>query len=109
MTVWVEQLRSHRWLAAVPLSVLVLFYLALSPRILHDDRHALVPGVAPARLVLATYTVAHTSASHLVAADDLAVPDLAQRLVVPGLCDPSTVRLRAGYLTPADLIAQTRR
>jgi hypothetical protein len=43
-----------------------------------------------------------------VAVDDLAVADLAHRLVSPGLCDPSTVRLRAGYLGAAELIGQTR-
>jgi hypothetical protein len=45
----------------------------------------------------------------MVAVDDLAVADLAGRLVPPPLCDPSNVRLRSGYLTAETLIQATQR
>jgi 4-amino-4-deoxy-L-arabinose transferase-like glycosyltransferase len=109
VTVWVEQIRSRRWLAAAPIALAALVYLATVPRIAHADRHAVVPGVPARTLSLAAYVDGHTRASDLVATDDLGVADLADRLVPPGLCDPSTVRLRAGYLPASELIGQTSR
>ena len=41
--------------------------------------------------------------------DDLQVASMANRLVVPPLCDPSNVRLLSGYLTASDLIQATVR
>lgn len=107
VTVWVEQIRSRRWIAATPIAGAFLVYLATIPRIAHDDRHALLPGVSPRTDALTRYVDAHTAPSDFVATDDLAVADLADRLVPPGLCDPSTVRLRAGYLPASELIGQT--
>jgi 4-amino-4-deoxy-L-arabinose transferase-like glycosyltransferase len=107
-TVWVEQLRSRRWLAALPLAGVVLVYLALTPRIVHDDRHALVPGVPSQELRLVRYVDAHSRPPQMIAADDLQVADRAQRLVPPALCDPSNVRYYAGYITRSTLVAQTR-
>lgn len=107
VTVWIEQLRSRRWLAALPLSGAVLAYLLLAPRIAHDDRHALVAGVASNQTMLARFIDAHTSSADFVATDDLEAADLANRLVPPRLCDPSNVRFYAGYLTRRTMVQQT--
>lgn len=108
VTVWVEQLRSRRWLAAAPLTLIVAAYLVLAPRLVHDDRHALLPGAPAVSARLASFVDAHTAPATFVAVDDLAVADLGKRYVPPGLCDPSTVRLLAGYLPASELIGQTR-
>jgi hypothetical protein len=77
------------------------------PRLIHDDRHVLYVGTIPQRDVLARYVEARTGAHDMVAVDDVAVADLAGRLVPPPLCDPSNVRLRSGYLTASTLIGAT--
>ncbi|HZU14072.1 MAG TPA: glycosyltransferase family 39 protein [Chloroflexota bacterium] len=108
VTVGVEQLRSHRWLAAVPLAALFVLYLVLLPHLAHDDRHVVMPG-APARgVALAAFVDAHVPAAGVLATDELMVADLAHRSVPPGICDPSNVRLYAGELPASELISQTR-
>jgi 4-amino-4-deoxy-L-arabinose transferase-like glycosyltransferase len=89
--------------------VAAVLYCGLLPRTLHADRH-LVAGPAPiTHPQLLAWTREHTSIGQLIAIDDLQVVDLAGRLSVPPLCDPSNVRLKSGYLTAADLIAASRR
>jgi hypothetical protein len=92
----------------VPVAIAALVYLALSPRIARDDRHVLYGGPNPRVLALSDYVRSHTTSNAFVAADDPAVADLAGRLVPPPLCDPSNVRLRAGYLSAATLISATQ-
>ncbi|MDQ2744472.1 MAG: glycosyltransferase family 39 protein [Chloroflexota bacterium] len=92
----------------LPMAAAVLLYLALTPRLVHDDRHVLIPGYRPDVLALAPYVAAHDMPAQMIAVDDLAIADLAHRLVAPPLCDPSNVRLHAGYLTANDLINATR-
>lgn len=94
---------------AVPVVAALLCYGVLLPRLAHDDRHLLYGGVSPRVSALAAYVRARTAPAQFVATDDLAVADRAHRLVPPPLCDPSNVRLRAGYLTAEDLISSTRR
>jgi len=79
-------------------------YLALIPRLAHDDRHVLVAYNRPAVRSLSDFVRRHSAPTDFVALDDLAVADMAHRLVPPPLCDPSNVRLKAGYLTAQDLI-----
>ena len=107
-TAW-EALPEGAWQAVVPVAVAGLLYLLLSVRIVHADRHVLLPWNDPTVDAVAAYVQSHTASSEFVAADDLAVADLAHRLVPPALCDPSTVRLRAGYLTAGTLIGETSR
>jgi hypothetical protein len=104
----VEELQRGRWMMAAPVALAGIAYLVALPRLVHDDRHALYAGPSPHALLLAGYVSRHSVPTAFVAADDLAVDDLANRLVPPPLCDPSNVRLRAGYLTAADLIAATQ-
>lgn len=84
-------------------------YLALLPRLWQEDRHTLLAGGGPAVGTLSAYVRDHSTVSSFVVLDDLAVADRANRLVPPPLCDPSNVRLRAGYLSAADLIGSTVR
>lgn len=98
-----------RRVAALPLAIAFLAYLILVPRLVHDDRHLLVPG-SPPRVVQLTRFVKHRlPPGSFIATDDLAVADQARLLVPPPLCDPSSVRLHAGYLTARTLKAATRR
>lgn len=108
VTVLVEQLRSRRWPAAVPLAAAVLAYLVLTPRLAHADRHVLIPGESPVNAQVAAYISARTDPTAIVAADNLAAPDLASRLVPAPLCDLSNVRFRTGYSTSPQLIAATQ-
>jgi hypothetical protein len=94
---------------AFPVALGLLAYAVLIPRLAHADRHLLVARTFTASDDLAAYVKRHTAPGDFVAADDLAVADLAGRFVPPPLCDPSLVRLRAGYLTASDLIHATAR
>jgi hypothetical protein len=94
--------------AALPVALAAIAYLLLGPRIVHADRHVLLPGYRQDTLSLVPYVAAHTSSRDLIAVDDLAVAGLANRLVAPPLCDPSNVRLQSGYLTAPDLIGATQ-
>lgn len=96
-------------IAALTVALAAIAYLFLAPRIVHADRHVLLPGYRQNTLSLVPYVTAHTAPTDLIAVDDLAVADLAHRLVAPPLCDPSNVRLQSGDLTAADLIAATKR
>lgn len=100
--------RAAQWKASLPAAVGAAAYLVLIPRVAHDDRHALIPWDKPAVVEVARYVQSHSSSNDFVATDDLAVADMSHRLVPPMLCDPSTVRLEAGYLSSATLIGQTR-
>jgi uncharacterized membrane protein len=106
-TAWTT-LRAAEWKASLPIAVGAVAYLVLIPRVAHDDRHALLPWNKPVVVEVARYVETHTSSSDFVATDDMAVADMSHRLVPPMLCDPSTVRLEAGYLSGATLIGQTR-
>lgn len=108
VTVLVEQLRSHRWLAAAPLAAAAVVYLALVPKVAHADRHILIPGVPPADAQIAAYMSTHSRPGAMVASDNPAPADLAGRLVPPPLCDLSNVRFRTGYAATPQLIAATR-
>lgn len=108
VTVLVEQLRSHRWIAALPLAVAALIYVALAPRLARADRHVLIPGLRPGAGQVAAAIRAHSPAHSMVASDNLEVADRAGRLVPPPLCDLSTVRFRTGYSSPALLIGATK-
>jgi hypothetical protein len=99
-------LRDRRVIGVVLVSGLA--YLTLLPRLAHDDRHVLYGGLSPRIANLSAYVQAHSALADFVATDDLAVADSAHRLVPPPLCDPSNVRLRAGYLTAHDLISSTK-
>ncbi|GAC1445614.1 MAG: hypothetical protein NVSMB52_07360 [Chloroflexota bacterium] len=91
----------------VAASACLLYGLAL-PRLVHADRHALVSVPSSVASSVASYIRSHTRVQDLIAVDDLRLAEYAHRLVVPPLCDPSNVRLRAGYLTKRDLITATR-
>lgn len=93
---------------AVPLALLALLWLLLAPGVARADRHVLVPGQRAIVSTLSPYVDAHTITTDLLATDDLAIADAAHRLVAPPLCDPSNVRLRAGFLTASELIGATR-
>jgi 4-amino-4-deoxy-L-arabinose transferase-like glycosyltransferase len=108
VTVLVEQLRSHRWVAAIPLAAAALLYLALTPRLAHADRHVLIPGLPASEVQGAAYVRAHTSAADIVASDNAQIADLASRLVPAPLCDLSNVRFRSGYSSASTLIRSTR-
>ena len=86
-----------------------LLYVALIPRLAHADRHLLISAPPASSNPLVTYIVRHSRPGDFIGADDLQLADEAHRLVPPPLCDPSNVRLRAGYLTSSDLISATRR
>lgn len=94
--------------APILLAALALLYAVFLPHLVRVDRHLLVPGPSPAVATLASFVQARSSPTQLVAVDDLAVADVAGRLVVPPLCDPSNVRMDAGYLTYHDLVIATR-
>ena len=89
--------------------VALVAYVGLVPRLAHADRHLLTAETRSVAGDLATYVGRHSGRRDTVAADDLEVADRANRLVPPPLCDPSTVRLRAGYLTASDLVDATVR
>ena len=61
-----------------------------------DHLDGLLTAVAEGRAAL---DAGHAPGEHL---------HVSERLVAPPLCDPSTVRLKAGYLTASDLIDATR-
>jgi len=91
----------------LPVALAVVVYAVFSLRVFREDRHTLVPGLRAQVAGLSTYVERRSTPSDFVVLDDLAVADRAHRLVPPPLCDPSNVRLRAGYLTSADLINST--
>jgi hypothetical protein len=99
---------SAKWARVAPFSIALAFYLLLLPRVAHDDRHALLPWDALPSTALAAYIHTHTSAGAVVATDDLAAADLSGRLVAPPLCDPSNVRLLAGYMPATTMISATK-
>jgi hypothetical protein len=105
---WSVALSSSRLSARVVVLAGAAVYALALPRLVHADRHALVPGIAPTATALAAFVDARTPANRLVAVDDLEVADLAHRLVVPPLCDPSNVRLHAGYLTTGEVETATQ-
>jgi hypothetical protein len=90
-------------------AIAVFGYLVLVPRLAHDDRHVLIAYDRPQVRTLSEYVRRHSAPTDFVALDDLAVADMAHRLVPPPLCDPSNVRLKAGYLTAHDLIESVLR
>ncbi|MGH2443684.1 MAG: ArnT family glycosyltransferase [Chloroflexota bacterium] len=104
-----ECLLAREWKYAVLPAIAVLIYLVLVPRLAHDDRHVLVAVPSMQNDPLVLWVQHHAGPDQFVAADDLKVVDVAGRLVPPPLCDPSNVRLRAGYLTGAEAIRATRR
>ena len=55
-------------------------YVALIPRLVHADRHLLAGGPNGQVVILARFTDQHSAARTMVAADDLAVADTANRL-----------------------------
>jgi 4-amino-4-deoxy-L-arabinose transferase-like glycosyltransferase len=102
-----QELRGRR-LPALLVALAVVVYLGLVPRLAHADRHVLAaPAGQPDPLV--AWVTVHVLPGQIVEADDVRIADLADRLVPPPLCDPSTVRVRAGYLTASDLITATER
>lgn len=104
-----EMVTRREWRLAAPSLLAILAYLVLVPRLAHDDRHLLVAGQPGTTAAVTAYLDARSLPGDFVATDDLAAADQAHRLVPPPLCDPSTVRLRAGYLTASDLIESTVR
>jgi Dolichyl-phosphate-mannose-protein mannosyltransferase len=106
LTYKIHRLRADRRVAAI-VAIAALAYLGFAVRLVHDDRHALYGSGSKGSELLATYLSSHTTGSDLIVADDVRAVDLAGRLVAPPLCDPSTVRLKAGYLTAADLVDAT--
>jgi len=102
-----ERLERRAWARAL-IATAGAVYLLLAPRLLHADRHILSQGLAD-NPALVAYIVRHTDARDLIAVDDLRLADESRRLVVPPLCDPSNVRLRAGYLTGSEAIQATER
>ena len=105
----VPKLRGGTRVGWVPVAVLSLAYLACVPRLIHADRHTLVPVPQSSVTVLAAYVDRTTSPGVIVAADNVEIAELAHRLVPPPLCDPSNVRLLAGEMTSRQLIAATVR
>jgi uncharacterized membrane protein len=103
-----EAVRQRRWIVGAPLAAACLAYLVFLPKLAHADRHSLLTPQPSALTILAAYVQRTTSPAAFVAVDNLQVADLANRNVPPPLCDPSTVRLLAGYLTAKDLISATR-
>jgi 4-amino-4-deoxy-L-arabinose transferase-like glycosyltransferase len=101
-------LESGRRVSYALMAAAALIYLIFTVRIAHDDRHALYASGPTASDALAASIVAHTSPTDLIATDDTRAADTADRLIAPPLCDPSTVRLKAGYLTASNLIDATR-
>lgn len=102
-------LSRRRFQSAVLVAAASVLYLAALPRLAREDRRDLVAWSRPATVEVARYVAARTTPADFIATDDLAVADLAHRLVPPALCDPSNVRLRAGYLTARTLMSQTSR
>jgi hypothetical protein len=109
VTVLVEQLRSRRWPASIPLAAAVLCYVLLSPRLARADRHVLIPGLPVSETRVAGSIRTESSPEDLVATDNLATADLASRLVPAPLCDLSNVRFKTGYARTPELIAATRK
>lgn len=99
----------RRRLLGLPCAVAAVAYLALLPRLVHADRHTLQNPPGSSVTVLAAYVQRTTAGTAFVAADNVRVAELAHRLVPPPLCDPSNVRLLAGFLTAHDLISATQR
>jgi hypothetical protein len=99
----------RRWLLGLPLGTAGLAYLVFLPRLVHADVRTLQAPPPSNVTVLAAYVQRSTSTTAFVAADNVRVAEEAHRLVPPPLCDPSNVRLLAGYMTTADLISATRR
>jgi 4-amino-4-deoxy-L-arabinose transferase-like glycosyltransferase len=96
-----------RSVAAV-LLIGMIAYLGLAVRIVHDDRHALYAPGSTSSDALAAFIDLRTGATDLIIADDVRAAEVANRLVAPPLCDPSTVRLKSGYLTASEAIRATR-
>lgn len=91
------------------MALLVAAYLVFTPHLVRADRHILLPGV---RSPVATYAALIdrlTRPGQFVAADDVAINVQGRRDVPPPLCDPSNVRLRAGYLGPSVVEGAIRR
>jgi hypothetical protein len=102
----IRQLSADRRVAAI-VAIAALAYLGFALRLVHDDRHALYGSGSTGSEVLANYLSSHSAGNDLIVADDVRAVDLAGRLTAPPLCDPSNVRLKAGFLTAADLIDAT--
>ncbi len=92
----------------VPYALVALAYVASVPRLAHADRHVLASPFDPQANPLVAWVDAHSRPTELIAADDVSIADAANRLVVPPLCDPSTVRLKSGDLTAGELIGATK-
>jgi 4-amino-4-deoxy-L-arabinose transferase-like glycosyltransferase len=103
-----ERWREKSWLSA-PLVAAALAYLALLPRLVHADLRTLQTPPPSSLSVLAAYVQRTTPTTAFVASDNVRVAEQAHRLVPPPLCDPSNVRLLAGFMTAGDLIAATER
>lgn len=97
----------RRWLALFTAACLGVVYVAGLPHLVHADRHVLIAESSPASVPLAMFLRRNTAPNQFVAVDDLRIADGASRLVAPPLCDPSNVRLRAGYLISRDAISAT--
>jgi hypothetical protein len=104
-----DSLKDRRWISCLPVAAAVLAYLALLPRLAHADRHSLLAPQPSSLTVLAAYVERTTRPSSFIAVDNVQVAEQAHRFVPPPLCDPSNVRLLAGFLTAGDLISATRR
>jgi uncharacterized membrane protein len=103
-----DSFRARRWAVCLPMAAAILAYVAFLPRVAHADRHTLLTPRPSSLTVLAAYVDRTTTASTVVAVDNVQVAEQAHRFVPPPLCDPSNVRLLAGFLTAADLISATR-
>ena len=104
-----ESLHGRRTPLWLPLSLGGLAYLALLPRLARADLHILQAPPPSNVTILAAYVQRTTASSAFIAADNVRVAEQAHRLVPPSLCDPSNVRLLAGYMTARDLISATER
>ena len=98
---------AQRRLLVVPVAVAAVAYLVFLPRLAHDDRHLLISEPDSSQPLVA-WLASHSRTTQFIATDDVRSADMASRLVPPPLCDPSTVRVKAGSLTAPDLIAATR-
>jgi len=77
-------------------------YVILSPRILRQDRHTLIPGVSPKIAQVAAYVQSHSSPSDFVVVDDLAVADQVQSLPRRAIVEESLAN-RGGIVETTDL------
>lgn len=104
----IDAARDRHWLAGWPIGLLLLIYGAALPGLIHADRHSLVTSQPSSVTVLASYLDRTTRAGDVVAVDNVQIAERAHRFEPPPLCDPSNVRLLAGFMTAQDLIAATR-